>query len=142
MRTAKQQEYDHQRYLRKKQEYAPVRAKYRQEHKEEMRQWHHEHYLKNKELHSQQARERHLYHKYKLTIEEFDALFREQSGMCAVCGDDLKPGKSTHVDHDHETGIIRGLLCHNCNRMLGYAQDDIEVLSKAITYLSHFKKGE
>lgn len=40
-----------------------------------------------------------------------------------------------HVDHDHETGLIRGLLCHHCNTLLGHAKDSVDVLEAAIVYL-------
>jgi Recombination endonuclease VII len=49
-----------------------------------------------------------------------------QGGVCAVCE---KPDPE-HVDHDHETGVVRGMLCFNCNQALGNARDDVEVLRR------------
>jgi hypothetical protein len=59
---------------------------------------------------------------YNLSQPEFDALFAKQGGLCALCDQALIDGGSTHlnVDHDHETGVVRGLLCHRCNIIIGF----------------------
>jgi len=60
----------------------------------------------------------------------------DQDGVCAICGE--PPGgrwKKLHVDHDHETGRVRALLCVSCNRALGWFRDNPEILRKAIVYL-------
>jgi ribosomal protein L24E len=57
-----------------------------------------------------------LRRRYGLTIEQFDEMLAEQGGVCAICGTDTPLGRGTfHVDHDHQTGQVRGLLCHPCN---------------------------
>lgn len=73
---------------------------------------------------------------YGLTVEAFDALLASQGGGCAICSR-RDPGwrKDWHVDHDHETGVVRGLLCQSCNLLLGMAKDDPERLAAAIAYL-------
>lgn len=65
-----------------------------------------------------------------------EALIEVQGGeLCAICGD--RPGeRSLAVDHDHETRRVRGLLCIPCNRGLGFFEDNPEILSAAIEYLS------
>lgn len=68
---------------------------------------------------------------------DYNSLFNKQEGKCAICGtpqSNIK--KSLAVDHDHKTGRIRGLLCSNCNVAIGLFKDDLEVLQKAIIYLS------
>jgi Recombination endonuclease VII len=71
---------------------------------------------------------------YGLTVEAFDALMQVQEGQCAVCR--LAFGNARpHVDHDHETGRVRGLLCGPCNRGLGCFRDNPEVLVSAAAYL-------
>lgn len=76
-----------------------------------------------------------------LSLDEYRALFDAQDGLCAACG---QPETKVHrngtvirlaVDHDHETGAVRGLLCSRCNYSLGYARDDPEVLRQLIAYL-------
>lgn len=68
--------------------------------------------------------------------DQFDRLLVEQDGRCAICGTDEPGGRGGfHVDHDHETGQVRGLLCDLCNRGLGYFADDVERLLAAVDYL-------
>ena len=72
---------------------------------------------------------------YGLTPEKYDEMFRRQNGGCAVCGGQNLNGKRLFVDHDHETKMVRGLLCGLCNCLLGYAKDRIDVLHRAADYL-------
>lgn len=60
-------------------------------------------------------------------------MLKEQGGLCLICQRDLA-GKG-HVDHDHKTGEVRGILCFPCNGGLGQFQEDTAVLSRAIEYL-------
>jgi hypothetical protein len=63
---------------------------------------------------------------YNITIEEYNKIFEKQNGCCAICSRHQSEFKQRLcIDHDHKTGKIRGLLCHNCNRFLGYINDDI-----------------
>lgn len=82
---------------------------------------------------------RHLDRNYGITVDDWDRMYAEQKGKCAICrqeGFEMKPGYAKlNVDHCHETGEVRGLLCHNCNRGLGLFQDNKELLSRAIDYL-------
>lgn len=79
--------------------------------------------------------------KYNLTLDGYNELFRSQKGCCAVCGEKETSANKCDlsVDHDHKTGIVRGLLCDRCNRMIGFAGEDISKLQKAIDYLGNFK---
>jgi hypothetical protein len=78
--------------------------------------------------------------KYGLGVGEWDAIFERQGRRCLICGTDRPAGKHMrvpwHTDHDHATGALRGILCINCNLMLGYARDDQSILEKAIDYLN------
>lgn len=67
---------------------------------------------------------------------EFLALLAAQGGVCAICGNGNDGPRQLSIDHDHQTGAVRGLLCDRCNPMLGYARDDITVLQAAIAYLT------
>lgn len=78
---------------------------------------------------------------YGITSEQYWKLFEAQKGNCACCGQSHELFKRRlHVDHDHETGVIRGLLCTECNPGLGYFQDSVERLEAAVTYLKKSKK--
>lgn len=71
--------------------------------------------------------------KYHLSSAEFDAFEDRLTGHCRIC--DRTSETALHIDHDHATGKVRGLLCRHCNLMLGHARDDIRVLARAIDYL-------
>jgi len=79
---------------------------------------------------------------YNFTLKEYDKLFQQQNGKCAIC---RKPETASNqygirvlsVDHNHRTGKVRGLLCDRCNRMLGFARENGTVLEKAIKYLQY-----
>jgi hypothetical protein len=74
-----------------------------------------------------------LREKYGLTLEQYDEMLERQGGGCAICG--KPPGDiALHVDHCHETGRVRGLLCFACNAGLGQFKHDPELLVAAATY--------
>lgn len=78
---------------------------------------------------------------YNLTVDSYSALSKQQNNVCAICGKtpfwnrNIKRPNRLHVDHDHETGKVRGLLCYNCNLLLGHCKNDVAILEKAIVYL-------
>ena len=80
--------------------------------------------------------------KYQLALEDYDLMLEVQDGLCAVCrrveiSKDPRTGqvRLLAVDHDHQTGQVRGLLCSRCNCALGYVNDDILILQAMIAYL-------
>lgn len=72
---------------------------------------------------------------FGLTPEDYDALLQVQGGHCAICPYVPAEGEVLPVDHDHETGAVRGLLCADCNNGLGRFRDDPVRLQQAISYL-------
>jgi hypothetical protein len=84
------------------------------------------------------AKERimHIKRFYGITLEQYDKMFEEQGGVCAICDGINKDGRRLFIDHDHKTGKIRGLLCCNCNRGVGSFRDSVNNLQRAIIYLS------
>lgn len=78
---------------------------------------------------------------YKITESEYLALFEKQNGKCAICNKDQAYFKyALCVDHDHITGQIRGLLCRNCNLILGNAKDNLNILLSAANYLEKYQQ--
>lgn len=81
---------------------------------------------------------------YGITPDQFEVMLKEQGGTCAICHTD-KPtlnGKgSFRIDHCHTTGKVRGLLCNKCNAGLGMFSDKIEMLNRAIAYLTKSSSG-
>jgi Recombination endonuclease VII len=73
--------------------------------------------------------------RYGLTIEEYDRLLTAQDGVCAICKCINENGRDLSVDHDHTTGIVRGLLCQKCNSAIGLLKDDIRLVYRAVVYL-------
>lgn len=80
---------------------------------------------------SQQATRRKL--EYGITQEDFDRILVAQNSLCPLCN--MEVGQSSHVDHDHKTGKVRGILCSTCNTGLGMFKDDINIFKNAIKYL-------
>jgi hypothetical protein len=84
---------------------------------------------------------------YGISLDEYDQLYKACGGICSCCGDPIAHTlSSVHqrhkavVDHCHETGKVRGLLCNFCNRTLGNAQDDPAVLRSLAAYVEHHKQ--
>ena len=83
------------------------------------------------------ATNRMLKNNYGITLEERNLMIETQGGKCACCNEPFV-GKHRHapaVDHDHETGKVRSILCHYCNAGLGHFDDSISKVSMALSYL-------
>jgi hypothetical protein len=74
---------------------------------------------------------------YGLTLDQYDDMILNQNGLCALCGcPETNPKKfNMCIDHDHNTGKVRALLCDRCNRGIGSFGDNIDLLEKAVLYL-------
>ena len=95
------------------------------------------------EAHPELARRNQRKHKYGLTHEQFEQMKERQNGVCAICKQPethVKRGRvcELSVDHNHDTGEVRGLLCNNCNRALGFFKDDAKLLGEAAKYRENF----
>ena len=74
---------------------------------------------------------------FGISLQDYSRMLTEQNGVCAICKIDACPsGLSFAVDHCHTTKKIRGLLCANCNKLLGHAKDNPDILTSAINYLA------
>jgi len=86
--------------------------------------------------HADKKRAKNLLTNYGITVEQYDEMLARQDGGCGICGAKTdSQGRRLHVDHSHETGRVRGLLCDPCNRAIGLMRDDIDRLKMAIKYL-------
>jgi hypothetical protein len=81
-------------------------------------------------------RRSYLKRRFGITPEDYDAMLDRQGGVCAICKREPRTDISLHVDHDHSTGAVRGLLCFDCNAGIGKFREDVGVLSAAIVYLT------
>ncbi len=145
---------------------ALARTRYQQESPEDRearRQRRHASYLENKDKEQAQSRAYHQAHpevkrawkaahrdqvladhrrtnlrlRHRMTAAEYAALVAAQRGQCAICYSVIEPTHRLQVDHDHLTGVIRGLLCGRCNRCMGLLKDDTRLLRAAIAYIEN-----
>ncbi len=72
---------------------------------------------------------------FRLTAEDYDRILAHQGGVCYVCGKPPKSSKRLAVDHDHRSGLVRGLLCNFCNRAIGVLRDNLEKFARIVEYL-------
>lgn len=106
-----------------------TRARYNRAHREERKAKSQKYHQEHPEVKA----ESHRFRTYGLTPDNVSWILLAQGGKCLVCGRDL--GERFEVDHDHATGVIRGLLHKECNMTLGTAHDDPVVLEGAARYL-------
>lgn len=100
--------------------------------REAVQKQHQEYYQNNKDAFRKNERKR----RYGLTDEQYQEMYAKQEGKCAICRCEDMGGKNgLHVDHDHEAGKVRALLCAQCNQGLGKFRDSVPTLQRAIAYL-------
>lgn len=71
--------------------------------------------------------------RYGISQKDYNELVKKQNGVCVICSTESK--EKLHIDHNHNTGKVRGLLCGNCNRGIGLFHDKIYLLLNAVSYL-------
>lgn len=138
----------HKKYYQENKEYVDKQnKKYYEENKKEVVAYKKEWYNDNKDkilkmrkkrynLTPEEQKRNSRLKQYGINFEDYDRMFIEQNGCCAICGKhQTKEKKSLHVDHNHKTGKIRGLLCQKCNHGVGLFNDNLDLLKKAIEYL-------
>ena len=86
----------------------------------------------------------HIYRKYGLSGDEFRRMYDERGGKCDICGyvTPIRGHDRINIDHCHDTGHIRGLLCRKCNSAIGFLSDDPLRLQSAVGYLEEAKARE
>lgn len=79
--------------------------------------------------------------RYNITIDDYNRMFEEQKGCCAICGKhQTETKKRLYVDHCHTTGQVRQLLCQHCNLIIGFANDNPNILAEALAYINKHKE--
>jgi hypothetical protein len=87
----------------------------------------------------ERQRDNHLKRLYGISADEYDTFYREQGGVCAICkqeSDATGKNAKLHVDHDHATGKVRGLLCYRCNVSMGFLSENQERIYQILDYLN------
>lgn len=122
--------YKREHYQSNKQKYRENRKIYYELHKDAI----HSYKVNWQRSNPDKVKNSQLWHEYKIRLEEYNIILLSQNGVCKICKQ--TSSQTLAVDHDHNTGKIRGLLCKSCNTGLGLFEDSIERLKNAIEYLS------
>lgn len=118
---------------------ARSKAKNPEEWRRKSRERSRDYFARNRERQLNYNRKANLKRHYGMAVEEYESMRAAQGGCCAICGIDSESSlfKRLYVDHDHDTQIIRGLLCYRCNASLGQFGDNLKGLQKVLDYLKH-----
>ncbi len=92
----------------------------------------------NREQYLATNRDWHLRTKFGINLEEYERCVRDQDGCCAICDEPQTGDRKLAVDHDHETGEVRALLCTRCNVAIGLLRDDPVLAERVAGYLASF----
>jgi hypothetical protein len=125
----KLREYGRQYYLDHQEQQDETKRRYIEEHREENLAWQREYHKKNATKKNEHRRAK----KHGLSPEDIQHMSLDQRGRCAVCG--CIPDKGLVIDHNHATGKVRALLCHQCNTALGLMKEDLARFQSAMEYL-------
>lgn len=138
-----------------KEKHLEASKRYYEKHKEKVKTQLHEYYLENKEeiykktkaykqtdsgkISSLKSRRKHQLKKYDLSPEQYNEMLTAQLSGCSICDKTImEMGKLLVVDHNHNTGKVRKLLCNSCNTAIGLFYENPDLLRKAIDYLHQF----
>jgi len=133
--TKSKKEYLKNYYQSHKEECAKKAKEYRENNKGKLTEKSKNYYITNKDKMKQSNKIRHLKRDYDLSLDDIKIILQNQKNQCPICFS-LLGNKKWCIDHNHKTGRLRGLLCYNCNTLLGMAQDNINTLRNAIEYLT------
>ena len=136
----------HVRYLRLKQIPGKMAMNYKLRNIAKRKKYALEHpnvkpYGRDPKLVRQNYRRTQLLKNYGIYLEQYENILNQQNGVCAICKK-VQTKRRLAVDHDHVTGLVRGLLCTSCNVGLGLLKDDCTLLNEAIKYLTKHRAGE
>lgn len=137
--------YKNKYYINNKEKILKVQKIYYKKNKKRIRKRYKLYYEKNKQKIMKKQLNYNFKKFYGITLEDYYKLFKKQKGLCKICKQPETRkvnNKITklHIDHNHKTGKVRGLLCSNCNIGLGNLKDSIILLKRAIKYLKGEKK--
>lgn len=132
-------------YFKNQEQEKAARKKHYQNNKQAALERSYEWRGKNPDKRQLSERKRNLRQKYGLSWEQFVTMYEEQHKKCHICHSNLsifpsEPYPSACVDHCHTTNKVRGLLCYNCNLILGHALDNVQILQSSIEYLNAVNK--
>jgi hypothetical protein len=125
-------------YALNKKHYQEKNKEYRENNKERIKKRQQAWTIANKEA----LKNKRYLKAYGITLNQYNEMLNLQNGKCEICGihySELSKNQVLGVDHNHKNGIVRGLLCKNCNNILGFANDSIETFIQCTKYLSKYR---
>lgn len=125
--------YNPAHYQANKEKYAEKSKQWREANRERHKANSKKYYEANKAKHMAYSTAYNRLKKTGVSPEAYESMLEKQQGLCAICR--LTCTRALAADHNHTTGVFRGLLCNNCNRGLGHFKDNIENLEAALSYL-------
>lgn len=128
--------YDPSYYVRNKDKVDAKNKAWANANRERLKLYRRKYDAENRERREQLAKESYLRRKYGLTLEKLKEMLEKQNNKCANIG---CPDKATDIDHNHITGKIREMLCHNCNTALGMLREDAERIMGLFNYAEDHK---
>ena len=126
-------------YLENKKRAIAKSIKYAKDNPEKIKQYNKKWRDNNPEKHAQQNFDI-RYKQFNFTYNDYLLTHKKQKGLCAICKKSQKH-KRLATDHCHKKNFVRGLLCEKCNLLLGYANDNIQLLKSAIKYLKKYEQS-
>jgi hypothetical protein len=99
------------------------------------KEYHQRYHIANKEKINARTRRHHFKRRYGITHKQVMELIKGASNKCQICGAEFSLNNKPHIDHDHKSNRIRGVLCRKCNSGIGLFDDKIDLLKRAIGYL-------
>lgn len=132
----------HDWYHSNKEQALETRATWQQANRDKHRASNKKYYKNNTKTLLKKSKEKSLKYNYGITLEERNKMLEDQGFKCAICSSSDPGFKDWYVDHCHRTENVRGLLCHHCNCMLGFARDNPATLLGAVEYLRKHSNGD
>ena len=146
-RKQRRRESKRREYRKNAERYKQRSREYNAKNKERKAAYMKERYVRRRATQREQV----IFRQFKLTTDQFNALLAKQENRCAICAKhfvtdmleygDRKKSNRPHIDHDHATGKVRGLLCPACNLGIGYFSDNVATLINAACYLEKPPNG-
>ena len=130
----KDKEKNKQYYQNNRKRILEYYKQYRKNHPEKTKKYDKEYQKQWRKNHPKKMMEKKL-KKYNLSHEDWLEMWESQDERCAICGKSFDKPSGAYIDHNHETGEIRGLLCNKCNLGIGFLNDDPELTMNATRYL-------
>ena len=126
LNKARKIEYDQKRYAENADQLKTYQKQYKAENPDKIKQNRNKYHLKKR---------------YGLSPQEKQSMLDDQNNCCAICKIEFDDAKATHVDHNHDTNELRGILCRNCNLGLGHFKDSKNLILDAVKYLTRYERS-